>query len=177
MHDKIYIVLTKTGTNFSKFLSLVSGIEHPHVSLSLTKDLKKLYSFGRQCFYFPLIGGFVEEERTKGIFARYKDTNCVVFEMPVTAEEYMRLVFLIENFQSSRGYFNYNFLGLFALALDIPLSRKYHFFCSQFVAYLLDRANIIDFEKDSSLVTSKDFYDIKNKRLIYSGKLKEYKQA
>jgi len=69
---KIYIVLTYTGTILSKVIRVYTRAEYCHVSLSLDKRLRKMYSFGRLNPYNPFIGGFVHEGINVGTFKRFK---------------------------------------------------------------------------------------------------------
>ncbi|MGE5613355.1 MAG: hypothetical protein ACM3XR_03025 [Bacillota bacterium] len=62
-------------------------------------------------------------------------------------------------------------LGLFAVMLNIPLRRKNKFFCTQFVATMLQSSGIHDFGKDPSLVTPHDFYEIDCLIPVYEGRL------
>ena len=50
---KIYIILTYTGTLLSKIIKFYTKNEFSHVSISLDKELKYMYSFGRLNAYNP----------------------------------------------------------------------------------------------------------------------------
>ncbi len=170
---KIYIVLSMTGTRVCKFLKIAGGLEYPHVSLSLSKDLSKLYSFGRRNLWMPLIGGFVKEEIDHGVYQKY-DTDCNIFELTVSEEKYRMIEEMIEKFKADYPKYRYNFIGLACMKLDIPFERKWHFVCSQFVAYLLMESDVASFGKSFSLVGPEDFLTISGKEKIYEGLLKEY---
>ncbi len=58
--------------------------------------------------------------------------------------------------------------------LHIPYQRRYHFLCSQFVAYVLKEGKIINFDKDVSLVKPEDFDGIEKGQVVYSGLLSQY---
>ena len=59
---KIYIILTNSGTILSRVIKLYTRKEYTHVSISLDKRLRKMYSFGRLNPYNPFYGGFIHEE-------------------------------------------------------------------------------------------------------------------
>ena len=44
----IYILLTKCDTLFSKAIYKITRAEYTHASISLDRELTKLYSFGRK---------------------------------------------------------------------------------------------------------------------------------
>lgn len=44
---KIYIILTQTGSVVSQMVKLYTRKKYGHVSISLDRELKNMYSFGR----------------------------------------------------------------------------------------------------------------------------------
>lgn len=50
----LYIVVSQTGTYFSRLLRAVNREPYNHVSIGLEPELKRLYSFGRQCLFSRL---------------------------------------------------------------------------------------------------------------------------
>ena len=60
--DVIYIVLSHTGTVLSRLIKTFTRAEYSHVSISLDKNLEKMYSFGRINPYNPFYAGFVHEK-------------------------------------------------------------------------------------------------------------------
>lgn len=166
-------MLSMTGTRFSRFLRAATKKKYTHVSISLDRQFTQLYSFGRRNPYLPFIAGFVKEEPSDGVFAKFP-TRCVVFEIPVTQEEYLEIRRIIDDFMSDYDHYRYNFIGLPLMALEIPLKRKWHFVCSQFVAYLLGKSGVVQFEKDLSLIRPDDFFSLEDKTKIYEGFLRDY---
>ena len=65
-HKQIFIVITQTGTMLSRILKRITGAEYNHASLSLSRDLTRMYSFGRRHPYNPFWGGFVIESPPRG---------------------------------------------------------------------------------------------------------------
>lgn len=177
MEKSIYIVLSHSGTRVSKFFSLTTGFVYSHVSISLDKELNQLYSFGRRNLYIPFISGFVREIKNQGVYKMHQNTPCVVFELPVSEEEYEKAKEVITSFNQHKEKYKYNILGLPMMFFKIPYRREHHYTCSQFVACVLYKAGIIDISegsKDYTLYTPEDFYYIPDKSLIYSGVLQEY---
>lgn len=174
MERKIYVVLTQTGTYFSRAIKFYTKYSYNHTSIALDKDLEELYSFGRRRINFPLIAGFVREQKDGGIFKMYKSTTCRVYELSVTEEEYNQVKEIIDEFEDEYDRYRYNFLGIPAIMLHIPYQRKYHFLCSQFVAYVLKEGKIVDFRKDVSLVMPEDFDELDKGQVVYTGLLSQY---
>ena len=176
MHNKkkIYILMTQTGTRFSKLLKLQSKHPYNHVSIALDRDLTQLYSFGRKHIYFPLFAGFIQEDISGGLYALYHNTDCLLYEMNVSEKEYDNICSIIESFQEEEKHYRYNLLGLITILCGIPVERRYHFVCSQFVAYVLEKSNVTKLPKSHTMITPQDFEYIGQKRRIYQGKLLEY---
>ena len=58
---EIYIVISQTGTLFSRALKVATRHPYNHVSISLDRELNAMYSFARRNIYCPWIAGFIEE--------------------------------------------------------------------------------------------------------------------
>lgn len=170
----IYIVTSQTGTKFSRFLHLFNRAPYNHVSIALEGDLDVLYSFGRQCLWLPIASGFVREKPGRGIYRRYQDTQCAVYRVAVTGEQYLRLREVISSFEEEEWTYRYNFLGLLAIQAGIPFHRRRHFVCSQFVAYVLRESGVWNPEKDVSLIRPQDFAALPGAQLVYQGRLNDY---
>ena len=83
-NKQIFIVISQTGTVLSRILKRVTGAEYNHASLSLSPDLKKMYSFGRRHPYNPFWGGFVIESPHAGTFRRFSNTTAVILAVEIT---------------------------------------------------------------------------------------------
>jgi len=169
--ESIYLVLTATGTLFSRCIGLYTKARYNHVSLCLDSDINEFYSFGRKIRWFPLIGGFVVEHTDSGLYKAFGNTTCDIYKLDICEEKYEGLKLLVDAFISNKQKYGYNILGLIGVMLNMPLKRKNKYFCTQFVADMLQQCNIHDFGKDPSLVTPHDFYYIKELVPVYEGRL------
>lgn len=75
-------------------------------------------------------------------------SKSVCYKLSVTKEEYDKVVEMIEEFQSRRFEWKYNLAGLLLSRINIKRQKKDHYFCSEFVAEMLQRANIVEFNKN-----------------------------
>lgn len=174
---KIYLVMTATGTLFSRFLNLFTKAGYNHVSLCLDDNIEVFYSFGRKVIWFPLIGGFVTEQANAGIYKAFSDTECLIYELKISDAKFKRLRAEVDKFIRDRHRYHYNLLGLLGVMLNRPLKRKNRFFCTQFVATMLKESGIHDFRKDTSLATPHDFHGIPGLTPVYEGRLSELSAA
>ena len=171
---KIYIVATNTGTLFSRLLRIVTNEKYVHVSISLDKKFKKIYSFGRKEPKRILPAGFVNEKLDQ-ICEVFNNSVCRIYELEITDEQYYRLKYeLKQNYIKNAIKYKYNIRGLPFINFNLAYRRKYHYVCSQFCGKLLMDAGIIDFKKDYSIVKPKDLMELNHLKLIYEGKTLDY---
>ena len=169
----VYIVLSATPTIPARIIRLLSGHVYSHVSITSDRSLGELYSFCRRYKYFPFPGGFVEENKV-GVFNLFSKIPCEIYKFEMTDEESERFYKLMSDFKNNQRRYSYSFIGLLAMMFGIPLKRKRHFVCSQFVAYVLEESGITLFEKDVALIRPEDFVGMDGAKLVFKGNLKEY---
>ena len=169
---KIYIVLTYTGTFMSKIIKIFTRAKYCHVSISLDKKLTKMYSFGRLNPYNPFIGGFVHEGIDHGTFKRFKRTRAEIYEIKVTNIQYDKIKKLIKEFDNNKDEYKFNRLGMFLAGINYKYTKENRFYCSEFVKYLIEEAEINIELKD--IMKPIDFKKIIDDDFLYKGKLRNY---
>lgn len=168
----VYIILSQTGTLFSRLLALYTRDPYNHASFAFESDLPVMYSFGRRRRYNMLDCGFVRESFTSGLFAFFPNARCCVLEIPVTQAEYDAMQDVVNTFCQNYKQYRYNLLGVFSNIFGIGLVRKDYYFCSQFVSYILNQTS---FWKCNPLFTRPiDFLSIPNRRIIFEGWVREF---
>ncbi len=170
----VYILLTDTGTLFTKSIKNYTGAPYNHASISFDRELRELYSFGRKNPSNPLHGGFVKEDIFTGTYSKYPKTTCVIYELKVTHRDVQKMKRVLNVFIRSGSKYMYNLLGLIGVTLNEPIEFSNSYFCSQFVAEILQRSGIKLWDKLPALVTPDDFRDHERLALIYEGSLFEY---
>ena len=170
----IYVILSQTGTMFSRLLKFFTHAEYNHASISLEPTLENMYSFGRLNPYNPFVGGFVVEGKNKGTFKRFYKTQAMVLEFAVGDEKYNAIKYFIEYFVRHKTEFHYNYLGiLFACFKKHHTSRK-RFYCSEFVSECLKVFDVENAKELPNIIKPIDFLKLNNKNIIFTGTLKNY---
>lgn len=177
MSQKIYIVLTRTSTNLSKIIRLLTRRPYNHISLALDSKLYQLYSFGRRRPKNPFVTGFVREDIKTGFYHYFNDTLCIVYEMEITLEQKAKLMEYLKPFMANPLKYRFNFVGLITCGMHIPFSLKNKYFCSQFVSEALDKSGILSINRDFRLVHPADFIDLLHAKEVYQGRLVDYHDA
>ena len=173
MDKKIYIILSNTPTLISRIIRFYTRCPYNHVSISLDRSIQEMYSFGRKIMRFPLVGGFVKEDIGSGFYQFFPGTYSIVYEIAVSEESFQFLKRYINSFTADPNHYKYNFAGIIAASLNIPIKPENRYFCTQFVSMLLTKSNIYDFKKDSCLVRPEDFFLMPHVT-VYEGILSEY---
>ncbi len=167
----VYLLLTDTGTLFTRMIKLYTKECYNHASIGFDQDLLDVYSFGRKRPRNPFIGGFVKEDIRSSFF---KNANCAIYVFNVTDTQYHDMLQLIKKIEENQKKYRYNLLGLFAIALNKRFIRKDAFFCSHFVAMILNEGRLLNIDKQLSMITPKDLKHISSHQLVYQGKLQSY---
>lgn len=168
----IYLVLTHTGTTLSTIIKCYTRDEFSHISIALDKELKELYSFGRLHPYNPFLGGFVQEGIDFGTFKRFKNTQTEIYSLEINNNKYEELKNEINIFKGNKEKYKFNIVGLLAVSINKQINYKDTFYCAEFVKYLFEKVKIENNLPD--IIKPQDFKKIKNIKLVYKGKLKDY---
>ncbi len=174
-HNKqLYIIISQTGTLLSRILKAITGAEYNHASISLSRDLEKMYSFGRRHPYNPFGGGFVMESPHAGTFKRFSNTEVLILSVDITEEQYADLENRLAAMWNQRKKYRYNVAGLCLAYFHIEWKRTNCFYCSEFVGEILIKGRVVGVENlHSSIIQPIDFLQLPHTQL-YCGKLSEY---
>ncbi|OUM96205.1 MAG: hypothetical protein A9Z00_07730 [Thermobacillus sp. ZCTH02-B1] len=171
----VYILLTDTGTLFSRTIRCWTRRPLNHASIALDPDLGEVYSFGRLRPHHPFRAGFVRE-RVWGSLIRdpERHTPCAIYRCRLGRTACSRLLAELERFRLEAPRYRYNLAGLLALAAGIEWRRPYRYFCSQFVAHLFVAAGAPLVRKPPALTTPCDLEASPRLELVYRGDLRAY---
>ncbi|SFD41306.1 hypothetical protein SAMN05216238_101227 [Lentibacillus persicus] len=168
---KGYILLTDTGTLFTRLIRLYTKKPYNHASIAFDSNLTEVYSFGRKSAGNPFVGGFIKEDVNSELFHH---AGCVIYSFTATDEQWQTMNRYLKTIEAQKEDYRYNCLGLIGFIVKRPINRKKAFFCSQFVASILNECNIVDFGKPLSLISPGDLQNLAEFQLIYQGALKGY---
>ena len=171
----VYVVLTDTGTLFTRLIRLVTKAPYNHASLALDVELGELYSFGRKHLRLPWNAGFVRERRDAGIYVALKRTTCIVYELRLDEERFARIAREVERFEREGEHYAYNFIGLLNFVFPTRLRKRDAYFCSEFVATVLRRGGVELLGKPPAMTAPHDFMSAPSLRPVYEGPLAAYR--
>lgn len=173
MTDRIYIVVTQTGTVLSRILKRITHADYNHVSITTDPTLNIMYSFGRKNPYNPLWGGYVKESPHFGTFKRFSETEAAVLALPVTAEVKERMAEKLEEMYRNRKQYRYDTLGLLFAGAKVQYIRQNTYYCSSFVLDLLEQFDLASKKSFERFPKPVEFLELRGE-IIYRGKLRLY---
>ena len=152
MDNAIYIVFSATPTGMGRLIRKATRNRYNHVSLSLSRDIRKMYSFARLHRTIPLYGGFVAESilRYQSFAGTAKVKICRI-EVPEPRLTYLHN--LLDRLWNEREAYIYNTPAALASLLHLRphISRAYT--CVTFVQKLLARYELAGvLESDSPTI-------------------------
>lgn len=168
----LYVLFSRSDTWFSELIYRFSPGEFTHAALALDEDLRYLYSFGRYSPHMPLPAGFVTENVHTGVYGRCGGSTCRVYRVEVSEEGYRRTVKILNYMQQNAEFYHYNLFGVALCAMRISYKRKARFFCSEFVAEMLRRADAVELPKPAHMMRPADLMELPQLQLIYEGPLR-----
>ena len=158
------------------FLRYWTQTKYHHSSISFDPELADMYSFGRMSIKeMPWQGRFIKEGKNRGVYAEKPKTTCHVFKVAVSDVQLKKAKEIIAEFEREAPKYKYNIAGLPHVWLGIAWERKYRYFCSSFVAYVLEEMGVLDYGKSYSVMKPKDLRRMLMDKSLYEGLLTEYK--
>ena len=128
---------------WSKVVYHILGKGYGHASIGLdnhnTSDEEIFWSFNFK--------GFRREKPRKHEAIVSKS---ICYKLNVSKAEYDKVAEMIEEFQSRRFEWKYNLMGMLLSRINIKRQKKDHYFCSEFVAEMLQKAKIAEFSKNTA---------------------------
>ncbi|MEG0894922.1 MAG: hypothetical protein RSE93_04345 [Oscillospiraceae bacterium] len=168
----IYILLSRTNTSFANLVHLVTADAYTHASISLDRELTKLYSFARKNERFLLPAGFIKENIHTGIFKKYEECQCVLYSLKVTNKSYNKVEKILHKMCANPDAYSYNVVGVILCKLGIVYEKDNCYFCSEFVSHLLEKSGAIKLPKECCFMRPVDFYNMPKLKKVYEGKIK-----
>lgn len=153
-----------------KFIRLITRYKYNHISLSLTPDLQKLYSFARYSLESPFVGGFVEETISRYFNAK---TPVVVkiCEIEIDSSKYAELCNHLEEMNNDSSQYIYNTISAVTSILNRRVVISNAYTCIEFISTLLFKINVIN---DNKIYRISRLDKILSNYEIYNGDIKNY---
>jgi hypothetical protein len=159
---KLYILLTRFPGLDSDAMCWWTRFPYTHASIGLEEDLNTFYSF--------VVKGFIVEDITRYNSKPGREPfPCALFELEVSPAVYLKAKQILQKFIANRNHLHYNTLGMLLSLIRIPSRRQHRYFCSHFVAELLQQCNATQLNKRSTLYLPGDLQRLQGTKMIFQG--------
>ena len=162
----VTILLTKYSDIMGRFISKLSKngeAGYSHASICLDENDETFYSFN-------LKGFVIEKPKEKVSRLRMPGSLAIRFQVPEHIHE--KLQQLIDKFVLAREQYAYSGKGVLLCLLHIPHKFEKKYFCSQFVAEVLEKAGAVKLNRRKSLFLPNHF--LKDIEALFSKKQLAY---
>lgn len=172
----VYVMIMHTGTSLSTAIKTVLNSEFSHSSISFDSSMTNMYSFGRKADDNPFNGGF-KKENIHSQFFKDREVHYALYVVPCTKTQIDMMQKRLSYFVQNASKFTYDFTGLIKSYFKISDNPEYRWFCTRFVADILNAGKPNDpYIKDPFLVRPDDFKDMNFAIYVTSGYLSDYKK-
>lgn len=161
----IFITLMHTGTKMATLIKTVTGDEFSHATIAFNAKLHPTYSFGTK----KLGGkerGLVVQNPQDEFFNSFK-TTYATYVMYVSRNKRERMLDRLQYFIDNEPDLKYDAPALVACALHIPTEFRKKWFCSRFVAEILNQGDKLS--KVPSLWKPQELTGLENISLVNAG--------
>lgn len=167
----VYLLLTRSDTCISRLIYHFTRGEFTHVSIGLEGPAGIFYSFARKDPRRPFPGGFIREQVGQGFFSLHPHIPCCLYAIPVSEDTYIELSVKLQMMYAAREDYHYNLLGVVTNYFRLPLVRRRHKFCSEFVAEMLRDSGVVALPQQPALTRPMDLSTLREARLIHRGEV------
>lgn len=174
----VYVMLMHSGTALATAIKTVTKSNFSHSSISFDSTMHNMYSFGRKSDVNPLIGAFKKEDIREKFFTE-KEIPYALYVVPCTKSEILSMKKRLDYFIRNSSKFSYDFTGLFKNYFGIADNPEYKWFCSRFVADILNsgRPSSEPYVVEPSLMKPEDFAHTNFAIYVTGGVLSVYNQT
>lgn len=147
---KVNILLTKYSDWISNIVYVLCGRGYTHASISLEENADIYYSFNYHGFAVET----VNKHRKRGV----RKSKCIRFE--ISDQSYDNIRQMIHEIEQEKSTYKYTRLGVLCCILHIPFHANKRYFCSQFVAELLENSGAIQLSRPSYYILPNHFVSL-----------------
>lgn len=170
---KIYVVLTKTNSQFGRLIRCYTKRPYNHASIGLDSNLEMVFSFGRKNPTNPFKAGFVQEQLRNNPF--FKNSVTAIMSVEVSDEQYHSLQKRMKHMYHQKEDYRYSISSVVSVMFSKDFTYGQNgYICSTFVADMLQSLDIEISGKPVYTIKPYDFIDAPTLTMEFQGSLEEY---
>lgn len=165
MANTIHIALTRTDSLLSRLIHRLTGDEYTHVAVGVDGAGGAFYGFGRKYAkkFYP---GCFRKETPK---AFKPNVPCRICSLAVSDMQYKSIKEVLQSMYLARDKYGFSMIGIVLCFMHIRCVRRDKFFCSQFVAWLLKNAGVLDASIKPELIRPNWFCKLEGLKTVFDG--------
>lgn len=175
----VYIIFNNSTSWYSKLITKFTKGDYSHASLSLS-GVDEMISFEGD----PTENGLIVENFYE-MLSRRKPEYIKINALMVTEEQYIKIAKLVKKFKQNAKQYKYNYKGIVTFHLKKVMNKvqktsqltweNTHFFCSQFVGWLVANiSNIVDDVNVSPVGLSKKIENSSDTLTVFDGVVDDF---
>ena len=118
----------------------------------------------------------MHERLDRGYFGGHPHIRCALYALEVPHDAFCAARLRVTQMLAVRRRDHYSVRGLFLCRMGIREERPHYYFCSQFVAHVLEESGALSLPKPPSLMRPQDFASLPGLLPCFYGELCELKQ-
>ena len=167
----IYLLLTRSGTSVARIIHALTADPYTHISISFHESLEPTYSAARKNGETLFPAGPCEENFFRGYWRRHPLIPCALYALQVSDDVYYKAKEEANKIMERSDDCSFNIIGLIFCRIHLPVNRRWHYFCSQFVGEVLERSHAMTLPKAPPLMRPSDYADLPELTCLFRGTL------
>lgn len=162
----VYIFVCHTGTLLSSLIQLWTKDQYSHSLISFDASMTQMYSFGRKKLNDDITitgasNGFAVDDINNDFYTKWKkNIKYATFVIFVTKKQRAAMIKKVKFFIENQVKFTYDMAGLFAYAAHLPHEKQWSYFCSGFVADVLQTGEVLGKKRSYSSYSPQDLAEL-----------------
>jgi len=158
--EYIYVILERSHTLLGKLSRLVDPYEYTHITISLSPELDKFYSFSRLYHYAPFLSGFMRETLDCYAYGKHEKVKLKVFKVPVTVHEKNNIKAFIKKVHDDRKNYVFNLYSALTMGIfkGFRIYKTYN--CMSFTARILEMTQSVGMDRPYYKYSIEDMDDL-----------------
>ena len=172
----VFVILTYQPKGFNKVVKFMTHAPYSHASISFDSSMNQIYTFATRDGHTMIPLGLADEN-IQGYKNSSPDAKFALYVKLVDKEDYDLMRAKVKEMYSHRTDFRYDIPGVVKTFFGKRNANEKRYFCSGFVAYILNSGRHMATDKSYDLVKPMDIPDIQNIHLVDMGLRRDYNKA
>ena len=169
----IYVAFLSTPYRIGKFIRKMTGFPYNHTAISLSPEMKYLYSFSRHYKNAPFYGGFTKESILR--YHHQGETAMIkICAVPVPEENYQKAKKRLEFFANHSEEHIYNMISAACFPFKTRVRIKSSFTCVEFVLSMLQKYAEIPVLKNKKFCSIRELSELMEDYTVFEGSAEKF---